>query len=103
LSVYAGIELRNEPRYQVELMAWLKLGQKTVLVRIDNLSCSGARIFMDCPPPCGAIAQLQIENFETLSVRIMRSGHCFCGVEFNNPAPHQRTLLEHLVHQAHAA
>jgi hypothetical protein len=98
VSAFAGAEQRKEFRLQTELLGWMIFSQNTILVEIDDLSRSGARIFMDSPPPCGTLADLQIENFEPLSIKIVRSGHCLCAVEFLSPAPHQVKLLDDLLH-----
>ena len=93
-------ERRKEPRYKVDLRGWLQVGPEQVEVRIDDLSSSGALIFMNSPPLCGTRAELRIEDFGGISVDVMRSGHCFCGVAFCNPAADRDRLLDWLLHEA---
>ena len=100
VSVEPNPERRREPRYKVDLRGWLQVGPEQVEVRIDDLSSSGALIFMNSPPLCGTRAELRIEDFGGLSVDVMRSGHCFCGVAFCNPAADRERLLDWLLHEA---
>jgi PilZ domain-containing protein len=94
-----GAERRREQRYEVKLPGDLGVDGEIYSVTIADLSGSGALLVMDKPPDEGAVADLWIEGFGDLEVKIMFSGDGVCGVMFTRPAEHRDRLLKWLMQQ----
>ena len=94
-----GAERRREQRYEVQLPGDLGADGEVHSVTIADLSGSGALLVMANPPDEGAIADLWIDGFGDLEVKIMFSGDGVCGVMFTRPAEHRDRLLKWLMHR----
>ena len=92
----AGAERRKEPRYDVELHGELRCGDASFSVQIADISGSGALVFMEKPPQPGSDAQLWIEDFGVVPIRIVHVGQYFCGVAIAQPEQHRARLLDWL-------
>jgi PilZ domain-containing protein len=89
-------ERRKEPRYDVELHGELRHASRACAVLIADISGSGALVFMESPPAPGTEAQLRIEGFGVLPIRIVYVGEYFCGVAIAQPDQHRDRLLDWL-------
>jgi hypothetical protein len=89
-------EQRREKRYKVNLWGELRFTDGALPVRIGDLSVSGALLYLDSPPPRGAVVTLYIEQFGEIEIEIMHSGEAFCGVAMRNPAAHRMRLMDFL-------
>jgi hypothetical protein len=93
----SGTERRKEPRYDVELRGELHHGGASFSVLIADISGSGALVFMEKPPQPESDAQLSIEDFGVVPIRIVHVGQFFCGVAIAQPEQHRARLLEWLL------
>ena len=91
-----GAERRRDPRYDVELYGELRHGGGSFSVLIADISGSGALVFMENPPQPGSDAQLWIEDFGVVPIKIIHVGQYFCGVAIAQPERHRARLLEWL-------
>src|SRR3954471_9508621 len=89
-----GIERRKEVRYDVELHGELRHGGKVFAVQIADISGSGALVLMTNPPKAGSEAELWIQDFGTVPIKIMHAGEHFCGVSITDPAKYRDRLLD---------
>ena len=94
-----GAERRREQRYEVKLPGDLGVDGEVYSVTIADLSGSGALLVMENPPDEGAVADLWINGFGDVEVKIMFSGDGVCGVMFTRPAEHRDRLLKWLMQQ----
>jgi len=95
-SAAAPSERRKDPRYDVELYGELRHFGEVFSVLIADISGSGALVFMEKPPRPGSDAQLWIEDFGVLPIRVVHIGEYFCGVAFSQPEQHRDRLLNWL-------
>jgi hypothetical protein len=93
----SGAERRKEPRYDVELHGELRCGGACFSVLIADISGSGALVFMEKPPQPGSDAQLWIEGFGVVPIRIVHVGQYFCGVSIAQSDQHRARLLDWLM------
>ena len=93
----SGAERRRERRYDVNLNGDLGVDGEILPVTIGDLSGSGAMLVLDRPPEEGTIADLWINGFGDLEVKIMFSGDGVAGVMFTHPAEHRDRLLKWLM------
>ena len=93
----SGSERRKEPRYDVELRGELHCDGASFSVLIADISGSGALVFMEQPPNPGSDAQLWIEDFGVIPIRIVHVGQYFCGVAIAQPEQHRARLLDWLL------
>lgn len=71
---------RLERRYLVEIRGEFRHDSCVHPVDIVELSGSGALVVIDVPPPVGEEAELWIEDFGTVSVKVIHSGQHSCGL-----------------------
>lgn len=95
----SGAERRREQRYDVNLRGDLGVDGEIMPVTIGDLSGSGALLVLDKPPEEGTLADLWIEGFGDLEIKVMFSGDGVAGVMFTHPAEHRDRLLKWLMHQ----
>lgn len=95
----SGAERRREQRFEVHLKGDLGVDGEIIPVTIGDLSGSGALLVLDTPPEEGTIADLWIEGFGDLEIKVMFSGDGVAGVMFTHPAQHRDRLLKWLMHQ----
>jgi hypothetical protein len=98
-SEASGAERRREQRFEVNLKGDLGVDGEVIPVTIGDLSGSGALLVIGNPPEEGAMADLWIDGFGDLEVKIMFSGDGVAGVMFTHPAEHRDRLLKWLTKQ----
>ena len=89
-------ERRKDVRHAVHPKGMLMSGGKAVPLEVGDLSFSGALILVKGSPPAGTTAELWVEDYGPIAVRIVHSGAYFCGVAFQDPAGHRTPLLRWL-------
>jgi hypothetical protein len=94
----SGAERRREQRFEVNLKGDLGVDGEILPVTVGDLSGSGALLVLDNPPEEGTIADLWIEGFGDLEIKVMFSGDGVAGVMFTHPAEHRDRLLKWLMH-----
>lgn len=87
-------ERRKEIRHTVELKGVLLSDGKKFPSEVGDLSASGALILVKGAPPIGTAAELWIEDYGPIAIKVMHAGAYFCGVSFLDPAAH-RLRLQH--------
>jgi hypothetical protein len=87
-------ERRKEVRHAVQLKGVLQSGETKFPLEVGDLSASGALILVKGAPSVGTLAQLWIEEYGPIAIRVMHAGAYFCGVSFLDPAAH-RLRLQH--------
>ena len=90
------LERRKEQRHDVQLIGRLRCGGITFALEVGDLSSLGALILLKGAPPVGTIAELWIEDYGPIVIKVMHAGAYFCGVEFVEPAAHRTQLLKWL-------
>jgi hypothetical protein len=93
-----GGERRKDTRYRVHLKGRLLWGENSVNLEVGDLSASGALILVKDGPKSGATAELWIENYGPIAIRIMHSGAYFCGIAFEDAAS-LRPALRHWLNE----
>ena len=73
-------EMRREWRYPVYVGGELRFEGKTHQAEVVQLSSSGALVHLECPPAVGTNAELWIEDFGALQVRVIHSSKRLCGL-----------------------
>ena len=91
-----GAERRREKRYEVQLRGELGVDGEIIPVTIGDVSGSGAMVLMAMPPEQGVVADLWIDGFGDVEIKVMFSGDGVCGVMFTHPAEHRERLLKWL-------
>jgi hypothetical protein len=89
-------ERRRETRYGVELHGELRCDGACFAVQIADISGSGALVLMKDPPEAGRQAELWIQDFGTLPIKIVHAGGHFCGVSIVAPTQYRDRLLNWL-------
>jgi hypothetical protein len=87
LAPGAPPEMRREWRYPVYVGGELRLEGKTHQAEVVQLSSSGALVHLECPPPVGANAELWIEDFGAIEVKVIHSSERLCGLALLRGAP----------------
>ena len=87
-------ERRKEIRRTVELKGVLHADGNKFALEVGDLSASGALILVKGAPSVGTVAELWIEDYGPMAIKIMHAGAYFCGVSFVDPAAH-RLRLQH--------
>src|SRR5258708_5407128 len=85
---------RKEVRHTVELKGMLHSGGKKFPLEVGDLSASGGLMLMKGSPSIGTMAELRLEGYGPIALKVMHSGAYFCGVAFADPAAH-RLRLQH--------
>lgn len=75
------------PRVEIDRMATLRIGARTLWVRALDISQSGVKIETDHPPVEGADVVLTLEGFRPLSGAVRWSDDGGCGIAFNQLIP----------------
>src|SRR5579883_1944233 len=89
----SGAERRSEQRFEVDLKGEMGVDGEIVPVTIVDLSGSGALLVLEKPPEEGILADLWIEGFGDLEIKVMFAGDGVAGVMFTHPAEHRDRLL----------
>ena len=76
----AAPEMRREWRYPVYVGGELRFDGKTHQAEVVQLSSSGALVHLESPPPVGASAELWIEDFGAIEVKVIHSNKRLCGL-----------------------
>ena len=87
-------EMRREWRYPVYVGGELRLEGNTHQAEVVQLSNSGALVHLECPPPVGANAELWIEDFGAIEVKVIHSGKHLCGLALLRGAPGLEEFLK---------
>ena len=89
-------ERRKEERHDVQLIGTLGCNGQTFAVEIGDLSSLSALILLKDAPAAGTIAELWIEDYGPIAIKVMHAGAYFCGVEFVDPGTHRGQMLKWL-------
>jgi hypothetical protein len=98
-SEASGAERRREQRFEVNLKGDLGVDGEIIPITIGDLSGSGALLVIKNPPEEGILADLWIDGFGDLEIKVMFSGDGVAGVMFTHPAEHRDRLLKWLTRQ----
>src|SRR4051812_19572875 len=92
----SAADRRRGRRYQVELNGELRSSERTVSVRIIELSASGALLVLAEPPSDGSVVDLWIQDFRAIRMQVVHSSGNYCGLTLVNPAMDRNDLLDWL-------
>lgn len=80
------------PRIEIDRLATLRMGARTLWVQATDISQGGAKIAIDQPIESGAEIVLTLENFRPLSGTVRWQSGRTCGIGFNILIPFEELI-----------